>query len=341
MKRIGALAAIVVCTAACDIFHSTDFPTQCPDGGCVESGADAGIVPFTTDSAKALEYSKTTCAWLAACESPLGNNQAGVCLTNAILAYDRTTNPNRTPKGAAKTYWQCIFDAAVQQSCAAMQACVFPGTAVGCAGSFVGCSALGVPTRIDCRSTTAGAAPAENCVASGQTCVAKTGNFGALCTGSQGQSCAATGCTGTSVSICSDAGVDLGQDCALVGAGSCVPMFDAGACAPESSGACSPTQWVTCDAGVAQGCAAGVPERVDCKALAGGCAEGIYDTHLPPSAACVKLAPDCTFDKCSGSSVAACVRGKSIVLDCASLGLKPCANVTTTPDGPQPACGKP
>ena len=334
MERIWIL--VIAACASCDIFHSTDFR--------VESGAnDAGVVPFTTDSAKALEYAKTTCAWLSACESPLGNNQAGVCIANAILAYDRTINPNRAPKGAAKTYWQCIFDAAAKQSCAAIRACVYPLSPSGlaCSGVFVGCSVVPGPTRIDCRMAAMTAAPAENCIASGQSCVAKMGNFGALCAGAQGQACATAGCIGTSVSACSDAGVDIGQDCALVGAGSCVAMFDAGACAPEGSGACSPTQMVTCDGGVAQGCAAGVPERVDCKALADGCTEGIYDSHAPPSIACRNVTTDCTFDKCSVSALTACVRGKNVAIDCVALGLKPCATVTTTPDGPQPACGMP
>src|SRR4029077_10389629 len=121
----------------------------------------------------------------------------------------RTTNPNRPPKGAARTFWQCAFDAATKQKCSEVEKCVFP-QAEAWTGSFVGCSKLDPATRIDVRDGGGTFIPAgEACNATGKTCASQAGNFNGLCTGPQGQACVADGCSGTGTSACSDAGVDL------------------------------------------------------------------------------------------------------------------------------------
>jgi hypothetical protein len=343
VERVGLI--VVALCASCDIFHSTDFPTKCSDAGCSEGGNDAGVTPFTTDSTKALDYAKQTCAWLAACEGPLGENETGKCIANAILAYDQATNPNRQPKAAAREYWQCLFDKASTRSCASVWTCTPPSQRETCPPApLVGCFPS-QGARIDCRSP-GEFAQRESCASSGQTCAAQNGNVNALCAGPQGQSCGGdsgipSGCSGTTLSVCDDAGVDRGRDCSSVGAGACVTVFDAGACKPESTGTCTPSLTVTCDGGFASGCQAGIPESVNCKNISGGCAEGFYPPTDPPSSACVNLTPTCSDDTCSGTSVLACVRGRSVAVDCIALGLKGCTTIPTTPDGPRPACGKP
>lgn len=348
------MVAFLAC-ASCDIFHSTDLPTKCSDGGCADSAPmDAGVSPFTTDSVKAFQYAQQVCAWLAACESPMGHNMTGTCLVDAVLAYDRTINPNRAPKGAARTFWQCAFDASTTgratgpdagNRCDAMYACVYPTSKTGeaCGGMFVGCAGMDPSTRIDCRGSAPNiVAAAEPCKAQGKACSAQGGNSNALCTGPQGQTCMTTGCTGSAMSFCDDAGVDLGQDCSLVGGGTCTDVFDAGACKPEGPGSCVPTQNVTCDdAGVAHGCMTGVPETVDCKGLLGDCVEGLVPTYQPPSRACTRAIAACTMDKCSNGSINACMRGRLVMIDCGAVGLGPCTTIQTSTDGPQPACGKP
>lgn len=320
--------------SGCDIFHSTDFVPAC-EGGCGDGPIDSGVTPFTTDTAQALSNAKQTCAWLAACEGPLGGNETGKCIANTILAFDQTTNPNRQPKGAARTYWQCLFNASAAHSCSAIQACN-PAMLGSCPPNpFVGC--FGGPTaRIDCRVEKE-IPIRENCGMYGQACA------NGICAGIQAQSCVSSGCFGTNAKNCSDAGIDIGRDCASVGNGTCADLFDAAVCTPEAMGTCNPSLTVTCDdGGVAHGCQAGIPESVDCKKISGGCAEGLYGPSEPPSNACVNLTPSCSDDLCTGGAILACVRGRQVAVDCATLGLKPCGtSIPTTPDGPRPACGKP
>lgn len=330
---------------ACDIFHSTDFPTKCADGGCDERPAppppDSGVLPFTTDTAAALEHAKETCAWLGACESPMGSNAAGACLQAAILAFDQRANPSRPPAGASRAFWICAYAASVARSCDAMRACVYPNLEQ-CGGSFVGCSAASPATRIACDK--AGSIPtgaAETCDLWGSRCAAAVGNTNAVCAGPQGLSCAKSGCSGTGLSLCApDGGADNGMDCANVGARACVDTADAGGCVPAGAGSCAPTRDVTCDdAGVAHGCAAGVPETLDCTAFAGACTPSTLPQWAPPIAACYFPGPGCTEDDCS-AGFTACLAGRRVPIDCASYGLTACVSVAT-PDGTRPACGKP
>jgi hypothetical protein len=352
-QRLLLACAISSLSLAVGIFacHDTEnLPTLCTENparpDCQDASADAGadVTPFTADSTRALENAKVTCAWIAACETPFGDNETGRCLANAILAFDQTTNANRKPKGDAQDFWRCAFAAATAKSCAQIESCAFGGLVAPCGGGpFVGCAGRG-DTRVICDKAGSGE-PVERCAAYGKSCGAldpQIGQHDALCTGPQGRMCQTSGCMGAKLSACDDAGTDLGQDCALVGAGACVP--DAGACMPESSEPCTPTADISCDdAGVAYGCATGLREKVDCTKISGpgGCTPVLNAPGwMPPSAAC-KQAAGCGADQCNGTSLNACVRGRFVAVDCAKLGLGACTSVMTTTDGTRYACAKP
>jgi hypothetical protein len=354
MLAAGALlGGAIVPAVACDIFHSTDLPTLCGDAsnapGCsadakADALVDAGVYPFTKDPQTALANAKSTCAWLAACETPMGQNQTGTCIANAVLAYDATTNPNRTPQGAARLFWQCAFDAAKLQSCDAMKSCALPAGVSKCsvsAGAFVGCAAsngANAAARVDCETNDT-LPNVELCAAVGKTCGAVGNNSDALCYGPKGRACQQTGCSGPYLSVCDDAGFDQGVDCASVGARACVgsPVLT---CKPEGVGSCTPSTDVWCDGGIATACPAGIPETVNCATLAGGCVD-IPDASwgTAPSVACQQPS-GCGADQCNGASLEACVRGKVVVVSCAAEGLGPCQGVMTRSDGSRAACSK-
>lgn len=338
----GAMAPVI----ACDIFHSTDLPTLCTDAssapGCAEGGVppfDAGS-PFTKDPPTALANAKTTCAWLSACETPMGQNQTGLCLANAILAFDQTTNPNREPRGDARAFWQCAFAAAKKRSCGALHACILdPKNNCGDV-SIISCVG---GARANCE--TKGELPnVESCAALGHACGALNGNVDGICTGVQQRACAQSGCNGSQLSVCDDAGLDHGLDCASVGTGTCVasPVLT---CAPVSVGTCTQSSGVWCDGGVAIACPTGAPEWVDCARIAGsgGCVDmPEAGAPLTPSDACRQPQANaaCTQDKCNGDALSACVRGRVVPVDCTAEGLGACGPITTRSDGLINTCTK-
>ncbi|HEX4516463.1 MAG TPA: hypothetical protein VH054_23105 [Polyangiaceae bacterium] len=339
--------AVVACV---DLFHSTsDVQSICEadatDPRCTDAAAPVDIC--APDGGVAQERAAHACSWLAACGHPIGRNKTGVCMVDAILAYDCAANPNRKAKGAAKDFWNCMQNA---NSCTDVGLCVFPGAGgVACTnGTFLGCSqqtSVDPDTRIDC--TQKGPGGGENCAAFGQTCSSldpDASNNGAICVGPMRRACLGSGgCVDGGLSLCNDAGVDIGYACANVGAGACNPSGATSACAPESTTTCSPTNDIACISGnqFAQGCVTLNQEKVDCTAISGAGTCVPIEGGAPgtvPADACRVADGGCADDSCDGGTLVACVRGRSVAIDCASQGLKGGCVPITTAEGAVPAC---
>jgi len=360
----AALASAVACV---DLFHSTSDvhgicetdggdasdPRCGPEAGPVEAGPPDLCAP---DAGVAQQRATAACAWLAACDHPIGENKTGACMVNAILAYDCEANPNRQPKGKAAAFWQCLQNAtsSAAPTCADVGKCVFPdGIPQGCKnGGFIGCSQsqYNLDTRQDCVAPSDAGSEGENCAAYGQTCNSldvDASNDSALCINpkGQGRACTGAGCSNGYLSFCNDAGVDIGYDCSAFGAGACTLTGAAPACKPDGTGACPATNDVTCTSGgvEAQGCMTGIPETVDCTAISGNGTCVPIEAGAPgtiPSDACRVLDGGCTDDTCNGALLAACVRGRTVNIDCTQLHLKTC-NPITTEEGDVAACNPP
>jgi hypothetical protein len=358
----GVVAAACASAVACvDLFHGTSGPQgicekDASDPRCAPDAGDAGDAGppdlCAPEAGVAQDLATQACAWLAACEHPIGQNKTGACMVNAILAYDCKANPNRKPKGKALAFWQCMENA---KSCAAVGKCAFPdGVPQGCtSGGFIGCSQsqYNLDTRVDCVVASDAGSEGENCAAYGQTCDSldrDASNNSALCINpvGQGRSCAGPGCfQGRYLSVCNDAGVDIGYDCASFGAGTCAVSGASPACAPEATGTCTATNDVTCTSGnvTAQGCVTHVPETVDCTPISGPGTCVPIEAGAPgtvPSDACRVVDGGCTDDTCSGAQLSACVRGRTVTIDCTKLGLKTC-NPIQTEEGLVAACNPP
>jgi hypothetical protein len=361
----GAVAALAIGAAAgacVDLFHSTqDVLTACEldasADGCppspsadarAETQAEAGPTQFCAwTPAEARDRANHACAWLGACESPMGRNDFGSCVVQARLAYDCATNPNRPARGVPHDLWDCLWRV---RSCADVDACIAPGGMPACEspGAFTGCGgaaggALGRAVRVECGGD--GGSPAragaESCALWGQTCASSGAT--ASCGGAAGLACVADGCDGTPLSQvhwCVDGG-DQGLDCSGNGAARCngfpsstAPQWVACVASTNvaSDGSCAPGLAVTCSQGVATSCSSGVVERLDCQALLGtpgACVEG---TLSPPSdwtSPCQVVPAVCGSDSCSGSVVTGCARGAALSVDCAAQGLGPCRMVST------------
>jgi len=115
-------AALVACV---DLFHSTsDVLTACQRDaqapGCtLEAGVDAGTDFCAWSDEVARQNAAHACAWLGACESPLGRNAFGSCMFEALLAYDCAANPDHRAKGKAHALWDRLWQA---NSCEAVNA---------------------------------------------------------------------------------------------------------------------------------------------------------------------------------------------------------------------------
>jgi hypothetical protein len=281
-------AGLVACF---DLFHSTDdVLTACQldaqacreDAARVDAGIDAATDFCTWPESEAVANAQTACAWLGACETPLGRNAFGSCMFAALLAYDCHANPNHGVKGKAHATWDCLWQA---RSCAAVETCVFPQGRLSCqdgGGPFVTCATQdGGPPNADVRvecSADGGALTGENCALWGQTCGGDL--MEGVCAGSAGEpaiACSVEGgsCADTALHWC-DNGYDVGIDCADNGAGGCESFStttDAGpaawvACQPQGEGAtCQPDPSARCENGVAVSCPTGTVETLDCAAL--------------------------------------------------------------------------
>ena len=358
MRRVHVASiagmALLAGAACVDLFHSTDSKTLCDfdaqaPGCSADAGAEGGEL-CAPDTLTAETWATQTCAWLAACEDPIGQNSTGECMVNAIMAYNCEANPNRRPLGTMHDFWLCMQAASSRKSCSEVAKCVFPNQVFACAaGGFIGCTqvpGVNVDTRTECNAP--GAAHGENCAAYGQTCDSldpDASNNSALCLGASRRACTQTTCNGSHLALCDDAGIDRGYDCALLGGGACVSTGGVPACEPGGdAGTCVSSNAITCTSGgVAEGCASGVKETVDCNAISGASsclpvADG--GPGLTPLAAC-QATSGCAGDTCSGTNLVACVRGRSVTIDCTASGLKPCSSAIVTIEGNRAACTPP
>ena len=306
MMAIGALGGCG------DLFHETsdirnacerDASTAgCPgvtpggsssDGSGGSSDVDAGDgAPREYDfcamaSPTALATAQNACAWLGACESPVGNNRFADCMRHAILAYDCRANPNRPVRSNARAFWGCMQGAT---DCASVDRCALPSGRRCVNGTWLpSCvppaqgdaiaDASGVadagggfdfgPASIS-RATCANGLPegdeAENCAAWGQTCVESDG--GARCGSAPGGgACIASLCVGGALTDCDDAGRSIGVDCANYGAQTCTASGAGAACVAQGGAICPSGPEVVCLGEIATGCPSGEIEAVDCTLL--------------------------------------------------------------------------
>src|SRR5258708_5806827 len=149
---IGALASGAATAACFDLLHSTsDILSACQidaaTPGCATAGAaDAG--PAGDVCARTRDEAQTTaqhaCAWLGACESPMGKNAFGSCMFQALLAFDCDANPNHRVKGKARGLWACLSRV---QSCEGVAACISPDAPLGgChTGDYTACATPAAP----------------------------------------------------------------------------------------------------------------------------------------------------------------------------------------------------
>lgn len=343
----AAASSFVVLGLACvDLFHGTEFETLCihspDDPACtgdaaidVDAAAEAAPRPHPDfcawSSSEARKQALRACAWLGACEGPLGEAVFGPCAVRAQLAYDCKAAPSVRPQGAVDEFWGCL---ATVRSCGDVDGCVFPGGVQSCVavptGSSSACGTLAgnTATRLKCAGPAGRAVGVEPCVMLGKTCAAESTSV-ASCVGSLGFTCATTGCSGTKAVDCRTAGtrkLDRGVDCAGYGAGACVDGAGGPACkGGPTAPSCSTDPAPRCNADLLTTCIDGRDVQIDCTKLGLRCdvsqAVALYD----PAAGCVDRPGACSGpDKCVGNKLQSCARGSVYEVDCADVGLGPC-----------------
>lgn len=346
----GALATFVACV---DLFHSTDS-SLCDGPGnppcdaavrpeaAVEAGAEGGPVEIcAASSAEASARADRVCALLGACTGALGTSSFGQCRARAMLAFDCTGAPDRKVKGVVRTYWTCLASA---RTCDDVDLCVWRAPVRPCgdgATPFIQCGNPGM--RAEC-TVAAASRPSslESCSGIGQSCVQLDSEH-AFCAGKRGLSCAPSTpptCDGTHLVHCStegrtDAGIDVGYDCADFGAGSCAITGSGPACVPDGP-QCQGEQ-VRCQGTRAEVCVGGRRETLDCATLGVPCNEAgpVSDA----TQACFNGATPCDSDDyCEGSKVVSCLFGATFKLDCVAKGYKGCTRVPGNP--PRVFCTK-
>jgi hypothetical protein len=354
-----ALAAGGALLACFDLLHSTaDVLTACEidaaHPGCTAAVGETDFCAWSHREAS--QHALHACAWLGACESPMGNNAFGACYFRALLAYDCTANPNHKAKDAAHRIWDCLQQV---KSCGDVDTCIFgDGSHSPCneKGVYMGCAEGNPDVRVRCTdggvSPSARAAGAENCALGGQTCAPTLG--GTVCSGEPtGKACTQSECDGNSLHWCAAAGdgglaLDRGMACTSNGAMECgaYPSKDSpqwAACKPESDGAaCEPIASATCDGGRAIMCPSGVTETLDCAALLGSdaaCSPGGLSPPVDWTSPCSVNSSVCANDSCDGDTLTSCERGATFSIGCAAQGLGDCRLVTADPGStPRAAC---
>lgn len=353
---LGASLGFVVLGLACvDLFHGTEFETLCAhnpqDPSCnapetsasPDAGKDGGFdaAPAHPDfckwsSVEALNQARHACAWLGACEGPLGESAVGPCIVRAQLAFDCRANPSLRPRGKADDFWACL---SAVTSCGDVDRCVFPGGVQECGGVMGGgtstdCGSNGNnAVRIECIGAAKGRAKGiEPCAMFGRTCTPE-GQGTAACTGTGGFKCTESKCSGTSAVNCqanATTTIDRGVDCASYGAGTCATVsgVDGGftCAAGPNAPTCTIENVPTCEGTTVSSCVDGKDIRVDCKVLGLEC-DATKATVQEPDKGC--QAPDpppcAAADKCATATlVQSCGRGRLYELDCASVGLGKC-----------------
>jgi hypothetical protein len=363
LATLAAVALSAGLVACFDLLHSTaDVLTACErDASACATTVESAETDFCSwTPAEAQAHARHACAWLGACETPMGNNAFGPCYFRALLAYDCSANPNHRAQHEAHGLWDCLQQV---RSCADVDACIFSRgapSACGSPGVYTECADKGANPNVRVRCADGGVEPysrarGENCALWGQTCAATPG--GGVCAGeATGTSCARDYCDKTSLHWCAtgDAGgpgVDLGIDCASNGAAKCggFPSTDAAqwlACRPESDAAsCPPDPSATCDDGRATMCPAGVVETLDCHALlgsAGACVAGSLSPPFDWTSPCLVSPSACTSVSCDGGELTSCERGATFSVSCASEGLGACGMLSAELGStPRAACAAP
>src|ERR1700689_4317635 len=110
--------------ACFDLLHSTaDIRTACEidaaHPGCAAESTEADFCAWTSSEAR--QHAVHACAWLGACETPMGRNALGPCMFQALLAYDCASNPNHRVALEAHQLWDCLQRAG---SCVDVDACI-------------------------------------------------------------------------------------------------------------------------------------------------------------------------------------------------------------------------
>jgi hypothetical protein len=356
--RSACLATVLGAgTAACvDLFHSTDgLRSACEIDPSTPGCAPSENPDLCNLSANAQAIATHACAWLGACEGPVGRNSFGECVVEARLAYDCAANPSHPFQGQAAQLWGCLAQAG---SCADVDACILPGGAPGCARVGSACAGAqdGGPAgtvRLQCVASSMldggsdavadGAAGltayAEDCALFGQICSMSGGE--AVCTGSAGVGGCSEGAGGcpqegsNALVWCGPGDVDLGLDCSSNGAQACSGYPSPAqwvACVPEGDAPCqAPSLAVECDGGIATSCPTGVAETIDCTALlgdAGACVAGALDPPFDWTSPCQVPVPQCSADQCDDAGhLVGCMRGAIVTVDCQQEDLGPCVAV--------------
>lgn len=341
----AAAALLGAGLAACfDVLHATgDLRTACEvDGatpGCTDAnptpadgGPSASVCAPSREAARA--SAEHACAWLSACETPLGGNAIGPCVFAARMAFDCAANQQHPARGKRAAAWRCLAEA---KTCSDVDACIFPAGVRTCGaerGYVCGTSPGAVgDVRLECSD--GGGARAEDCALWGQTCV------DGACAATNAHGCARTDCSGSTIDWC-DGKWNVGIDCAAFGSARCdgFPAEDAAtwvACVPDADGGapCDPSTRATCASGAATSCPAGVSETIDCAALlgtdpdAGGCKEQSLSPPFDWTSACGVDPPVCSADGCDGGVASGCARGTVFSVDCVRAGLGPCSMRST------------
>jgi hypothetical protein len=338
----GALPGAYACV---DLFHSTaDVLDKCAIDAASCPLDFCALTPQTAE-----DYAERACAWLGACESPLGGNAFGPCMVQARLAFDCRLNPNHPVQGPTHALWECL---ARVRTCGDVSQCVAPGATAACRGATTSdavCLNSGSnTTRIACLG---GIAVAENCALWGQTCDPNASSAVCGLSAGGGLDCAGDGAPGScdpttqALYWCGDAG-EVAFDCTGNGAGRCgvfpnpetTPSWPA--CVPEADGGCAPGLSVSCANDIATSCPTGVPETLDCARLLGmpgTCRDAGLDPPFDWTSPCSSGAA--CQDSCDAGILTGCARGASFVTDCAQAGLGDCQLVTTLDDaGLRAAC---
>lgn len=360
MKGRRALAlvgsSLVLSAIACvDLFHDTDFETLCSstpndpacgnDAGVVKDGAAEAEVGVDAsrarpdfcawDAAEARAQAMRACAWLGACEGPLGESAFGPCVVRAMLAFDCTSTPTLRPAGEVDAFWGCLATVA---SCADVDQCVFPGGVQPCkevsAGSSTACGTLAANAgaRLRCSGPAGRAAGVEPCTMLGKTCAVENAST-STCAGALGfDTCSTNLCSGKSAVDCQPAGtrtLDRGVSCAGIGAGQCITA-DAGApfCQPTAAApSCTEDTEPACEGQVLTSCVENRQTRIDCGRIGLPCDVSTAPPSYDLAAACIDRAGTCAqpIDVCvNAGKLRSCGRGIALEVECASVGLGPC-----------------
>jgi hypothetical protein len=290
--------------------------------------------PCGLSPSEATLQAERACAWLGACESPIGSQQFAACVTLALRVFNCSIEPGQLAKGKALDIWSCLTTVT---GCADVRRCLIGERTEVCleASAYLNCSKSSPGVRVGCRDNLIAF---ENCAAWGQTCVAHSGRDDAQCGGSTSEASCNDGCIGaSSLRGCVSRGAsarDEGFDCSLRGDGRC----ENGACVGPGA-ACSEAATVTCTYDNASLCFAGRWQTIACGALGMKCLEGALPRAWDPSSACVGRST-CTGDRCSGATLISCSSAVERSVNCAAVGLGNC-EVVTTVEGLRAACRAP